>query len=293
MVSAPRDILRELSQLKEAEASGPKRKKRKTTDQNAELQLAKEHCEFAIAGPNDDLVQSMVVTIDDALCDDALEQKDERRARAFTVIPGLYWALYPYLNGGAVFKQEPKDGENAMELYLFMPTRDKWVISTELFQHEKPDHVEVFCEFLNNESTLPGSCSAICDEKENVTGLVALNWAGESVKYLKERDAKIDRLEADVNEKDQMIEALQIELEALNTAMGKKERNTERSNLGQSGQHGGWMPRFASLAQQYDAGHWSACRNIIDQALEKSSDFRRLYYSKKRGGYSSGSGRRD
>ena len=90
MASAPRDMMKELSQLQEAgTSSSSMSKKRKSDDQSLDLYLAKQHCEFAIAGPHEDLCQALAVSIDDALCDDALAAKNEKRARAFTVIPGL------------------------------------------------------------------------------------------------------------------------------------------------------------------------------------------------------------
>ena len=313
MEAVPRDLMKEISERRElelqqarelelqqardaemqVEGERPMPKKRHRSekrDQSLDLNLAKLQCEFAIAGPHDDLCQALIITVDDSLCDDALECKHEQRARAFTVIPGTYWAMYPNLNCGLVFKQEPK-GDNSMELYLFMPTSDKWVIASDLYIGDQPENVEVFCELNNSSSSLPETCISICGELEKVEGICAIPWAQEARRHLKEKDGKIaslqaeiERLEADGEEKNQLISSLEEDLEALNEALSKKERNTERSNLGQVGQHGGWMPRFCSLAQQYDARHWSACRTIIDQALEKSHDLRRMYYSKKRGG---------
>ena len=80
--------------------------------------------------------QAIVIQVSDNLSQDAIDSGWVELQKDLSVIPGIYWKIGE-LYGWPVFRQEPSDGINGLELFMFHAWHEGWFISKSLFTSHK------------------------------------------------------------------------------------------------------------------------------------------------------------
>ena len=76
---------------------------------------------------------AVVVQVSEELCQSTVDSQELNMMKDLSVIPGVYWKI-GVLGDASCFRQEPSDGVNSQELFMFRVDTEGWFLASKKTQ---------------------------------------------------------------------------------------------------------------------------------------------------------------
>ncbi len=234
--------------------------KRSKSEEPASLP-EKEELMARTGGPDSANVMALVLSANDAACDEAKAEQDEERMMALTLVPGVYWFVGLW-SGVQCFRQQPAEDDqpNNQQLFCFYAElpMDKagWYIASAVFQGVKEmSQVEIFAWAEPSD-----------DHVYYPIDLVVPYWADKKNKKVGDIIVKTWQ---------QHIDDILVNLEGENDTFRDQLADIEANKQArQPGQHGGWLPKAARLITTYWKRKWNRMDAMTQEFYDGSEALR-------------------
>ena len=217
---------------------------------------------------------AMAVSISNEAVTKAVETKDADVCSTLEKLPGTYWMVGSDSSGYSVYRQEPSNGINSKQLFLFYkptPTEEGWYIADTLYD-AGPDHIYAWCKTVG-----PGQVTLHVPywAKKGWQGLVIEphhSWARGSVdERTAAKDKRIAELEAQIEDLNRLAEA-RIVADNAASEEGKINQNGKGGTKGGASQMGkggkttaGWGNRCIKLILAVRAYEWDKAMAMANE----------------------------
>ena len=211
--------------------------------------------------------QALSITVTEEACEDArddLSLEGDAKREALSVLPGTYWLISADCNGKRVWRQEPTESCNNKELFLFFADFGNdvgWYASDTLFTNTVEMKLAKIFAYFKMVDDMPAHAHVPYWRKKAHDGVQVTGYCAQVTFELSIAYDRIAALEEHI-----------AELQACQAKLGEIEAKREANK----GQHGGWMPKCASLLAVFYKNDWGELKSLCNKFYGSSHVLKQL-----------------